>query len=138
MNSNGQTGRRLSHAVAALITGLILLTSTEARADILATGPVFGGNIRRSAVCYAFNTGAPIKILFGAIRNQSGFIVPPTINTCTGATLPQFGTCGISVGPLTIQAYECTFQTQGTTADLRGVMDIRDTSGNVLINSNLR
>ncbi len=137
MNSNGHAGKRLNHPVIALVTSLVLLTSTAASAGVLATGAVFGGDTQVAAHCYAFNTGAPIKISSGAIRDQSGAAVPATANTCTGATLPQFGTCHIDFSPLTIQTYECTFGTLGTTADLRGVMDIRDSVDNVLINSNL-
>ena len=123
--------------VIAFITGLVVLSSTAALAGILASGPVFGGTSQRNAVCYVFNIGAPTQISSGAIRNQSGAIVASVTNTCNGATLPVFGTCAISIGPLAIQAYECTIQTLGTPVDLRGVMDIRDSTGKVLVNSDL-
>ena len=143
MRGNHQ-GKPLNHSVIALVVSLVLLTSTAAGAvsfNYLATGDVFGGVTQTSAHCYVFNVGASIKILSGAIRDDTGAIVPvpASSDTCTGATLAQFKSCTIDAnGPLTFQTYECTILTRGSTAGLRGVMDIRDSNMNVLINSNLR
>jgi hypothetical protein len=119
---------------------LVVLTSTAAHAAMLASGPVFGGNSQDSAHCYAFNTSSTAtRIISAAIRDQSGAVVSGT-NNCNGVILNQFQTCNIDVGPLSIQTYECNFQTGSTDASsrLRGELDIRDANGNVLVNSELR
>jgi hypothetical protein len=137
MSGHGHARKRLNHPCIALVTSLVLLTGTAARAEYLATGAVFGGPSQFSANCYVFNVGPPITIVAAEIRNQKGAIVT-TSNTCTRATLAQFATCGVSATSLTFQTYECDVETSGTNADLRGVMDIRNGASDVLINSNLR
>jgi hypothetical protein len=129
--------------VTALAAGSVLLAGTVAQAAdpaivLLATGGVYGGITQNHAVCYVFNAGATAtpKLII-QLRKQNGGLQGPA------TTLPA----GVAPGTISAQAffiannqaYSCTvLGPAGSSApDLRGVMDVRDVSNNVLVNSNL-
>ena len=136
--ANDRPRSHLAHRVIILATGSVLLTGTAARADdfLLATGGVFGGVTQNLAVCYAFNAGTiPVIISSMVIRDQNGKVTGKT--GCVGKLEPA-KICSVVSSVSTTLAYSCTISgTASIAADLRGVMDIRDASRNVLINSNL-
>jgi hypothetical protein len=137
--------RRRSHlvrAVIALAVGSTLMTGAAARAQdpafpvlLLATGGVFGGVSQNHDVCYAFNAGSSAVAVKMTIRDQTGGSAGPITSTIL---LPGRITA-VANNVKSNVAYSCTVRgTAGSSAtDLRGVMDVRDASNNVLINSNL-
>jgi len=150
MNSKGRTRKRFTYSGIALVTSLVLLTSTAAYAGLLATGAVYGGPNTHTETCYLFNAGTtPVKVLAATIVGENGPLYadplisgssPITFNSC--GSLPAFlgpnQTCGVSVHDNTNQAWSCSFRIKDGTKDIRGVMDLRDINNLVLINSNLR
>ena len=136
--ANDRPRSHLAHRVIVLATGSVLLTGTGARADdfLLATGGVFGGVTQNLAVCYAFNAGtSPVTISSAVIRDQTGKVTAKT--GCVGPLAPG-KICAVVSSISTSLAYSCTISGKASApGDLRGVMDVRDASRNVLINSNL-
>lgn len=149
MNGNGYTRKRLNYRGVALVTSLVLLLiSSAAHADVLATGAVYGGPTTHTVTCYIFNAGpTSVQILNGNIYDETGRTYLFTFNTCSsGASISgivNLGAnkiCGISVDNASNpnQAWSCSFGTLGGTPLVRGVLDLRDINNNVLINSDLR
>jgi hypothetical protein len=127
---------RLVRNVIALATGAVLLAGTAARADdplLLATGGVYGSLAQNSAACYVFNAGGSPVAVSMFILDETGGSAGPFTRT---VVLP--GTIAAVVNFITnSQAYSCRIF--GTaSANLRGVMDIRDVNDNVLSSSDLR
>ncbi len=117
----------------AVIASLGLLTNTGAQADVIA-GVLFGGSGIARETCYLFNaTNRDVRITSGVIRGENGSTAPLDFNSC-GSTfsnvLPPGRICGISSGQTNTQAWACRFQTQGSTPNVRGEMDLRDSSNN--------
>jgi hypothetical protein len=141
--NNGHVRKRLNHAVIALVTSLVLLTSTAARADFLAT-VLYGGVSQTLTVCYVFNAGySPILIVSAVIQGQfTGSSVAILGDSCTSVTLAPNQFCAIDASIDNTQAYSCRIEASGgAVADLRGGMDMRSGTslfGPVLANSNLR
>ena len=149
-SANDRPRSHLAHGVIVLATGSVLLTGTAAQADDLAeagrapppqvafrlaTGGVYGGITQNLAVCYAYNVGPlPVRILGVAIRDQNGNLDKLG---CVQQLAPS-KMCSVSVAISSILAYSCTINGIKPVASVvRGVMDIRDFSRHVLINSNL-
>ena len=162
MSGNDQARKRYNHFGFVVVTSLLLLASGAARAqNVIATGGVYGGPTPHQETCYVFNAGTSIIPFAAGARivgeNQS---FPLTASSCanidvtTGAAGPFHllpgQMCFITIagglpGGDTNQPWGCSFTTMPPGApisalypNLRGVMDIRDSNGNVLINSNLR
>jgi hypothetical protein len=143
--TNSADDRVRSHfvrSIIALAAGSALLAGTAARADdlastettLLATGGVYGGITQRLSVCYAFNAGtSTVSEASLTIRNQVGGAIGKTRCAVAAGTL-----CAVVVNVVSTMAYSCTITSTSTNAaNLRGVLDFRDATGNVLINSNL-
>ena len=129
--------------VVALAAGSALLAGTAAQAAdpvivLLATGGVYGGITQNHAVCHVFNAGATAtpKLII-QMRNQKGGLQGPATTLPLGLAPGTIGAQSFFIA--NNQAYSCTvLGPAGSSApDLRGVMDVRDVSNNVLINSNL-
>jgi hypothetical protein len=134
--TNDRLRSHLARCVLALAAGSVLLAGTARAADLqLATGGVYGGISQAISVCYAFNSGtSPVKVSSLVIYNQHGKIVGKT--SCPKLAPAEM--CAAIVSVSNRQAYACTITSSSTYAsDLRGVIDFRDVTGNVLINSNL-
>jgi hypothetical protein len=119
------------------LTVLLLGFSAAARADILATGAMFGGNTQNGVVCYLFNAGTgPVTVVSNQIIKEPNISLPLVSDTC-GVLLAAGNTCGIAANIVNNAAHSCKFVVSPSGADVRGVMEVR--SGlTVLQNSNLR
>lgn len=127
---------------------LACLVSPTLNADaILATGGVYGGPTQHKAYCYVFNT-RPVEaadIAAAELIDQSGnsLPIPQEGNTCTYwrtpvKALPAGQTCVFGVDIANNLTYACRVVVKGKKLKLRGTMDIRDVSDNVLTSSPLR
>jgi hypothetical protein len=137
---------RFAYTAIVLGVGFSLLAGGQAWAqgvaEILATGGQFGGPSQTTAHCYVFNAGNfPVIITSAVIRNQAGAAYTGT-DTCTAAYLFPNATCNVDVAISAtpgLAVTSCTIELNNDgSANLRGIMDIRDSSGDVLINSILR
>jgi hypothetical protein len=139
---NDRPRSHLVRRVIALAMGSALLTGTAALAadpvtvttTTLATGAVFGGATQAIAVCYGFNSGTS-SVLISSLVIRDQFAAVTGKKSCR---VSPGAVCGLQVGIATTSPYSCTITSISPNAgDLRGVLDMRDISANVLINSNL-
>jgi hypothetical protein len=119
-----------SLACAAVIAG-----ATAAKADTIASPPIFGGLSQTVAVCYIFNSGTTnISISSLVIWSDLGTgLVEPK---CPTPLVPG-GTCSKLVTIARDRAYSCRVTLTGK-ASARGSIEIRDSSANVLNRADLR
>jgi len=123
-----------------LLTALITLTSFAgvAHADLFAAGPVYGGNIGdfknggARITCRVFNAGlTTATINLTQIWTNTGSLVVPTSNTCTGSLgVAQY--CAFTAPVTGNFAYSCRVNANGFDANLRGVAEIMGASGIIL------
>ncbi|TAN51984.1 MAG: hypothetical protein EPN21_05210 [Methylococcaceae bacterium] len=124
----------------------LLGTSAVSHADgtsavALASGALSGGPSQSVAACYIFNAGTtPITFVSRKIHSQFDGIIGETFYDDCGTTLAAGGVCGIGSNISNNQGYACrVLIAKGNKPNIvRGVMEIRDSSGNVLANSELR
>ncbi len=117
----------------AVIAGFGLLTNTGAHADVI-SGVLFGGAGVARETCYLFNaTPRYIHITSAAIRGEDGSLPVFDFDSCTTSFrnfLPPGRTCGVSTAQTKVQAWACRFQTEGSTPNVTGEMDLRDAANN--------
>ena len=126
-------------AMAALSLSLGLTTSAFAD-DLLAGGNLFGGPTQTRVVCSFFNAGnQPVSIISPRLLDQFGTSFPLTGNQCDDTpTLAANRTCGIFVDINAQRSWSCRARISPNKQNVRGVLDIRDTTGSVLANTELR
>jgi len=127
------------------VSGVFILTligtGVVAHAATLASGALSGGPGATVAACYIFNAGTdPITFKDPRIQLHAQFAPPSSsfyYDDC-GATLAAGAICGIGVSILDNQGYACSVHFIGDKGTVRGVMEIRDATGRVMANSELR
>ena len=118
------------------MTVLLLGCSVVARADILATGPMYGGSTQTQAICYLFNAGTgPVTVTGNQIIREPNTNLALSVDSC--GVLAAGSSCGIAAVIVNNLAHSCKFVLSPSGADVRGVMEIRSSNA-VLQNSNLR
>jgi len=119
------------------MTVLFLGVSVAARADILATGAMYGGPTQNTAVCYLFNAGTgPVTVVSNQILREPNINLGLSFDGCS--VLAAGSSCGIAVNNIANNAaHSCRFVLSPGGADVRGVMEIRQ-GLTVLQNSALR
>ena len=118
------------------ITVFLLGFSVIARADILATGSMYGGPTQNNAICYLFNAGTgPVSVFSNQIIREPNINLALFTDTC--GVLAAGSNCTIGANIVNGLAHSCKFVLSPSGADVRGVMEIRS-GGTVLQNSNLR
>jgi hypothetical protein len=127
----------LGSAAVALLLGL-----SSAQAAELAGGPIDGGFVQDTAVCYFFNAGDGFVTLGNArITGLNGSAIPLTVNECGAvfpAVLPNGHSCGIAGKVSNNTIYSCQASVMPSKRDVRGVLEMRDSSGVTLQNIVLR
>jgi hypothetical protein len=108
-----------------------------AQADILASGPTFGGIATfggGNVTCRIFNYGlTPVSITARQIFINTGTAVTPTSDTCNVA-LGSTKYCAFGA-PITGNfAYSCRILVTGTDTRVSGVAELTDT-GNAIVNA---
>ena len=133
----------------AFLTALLLtmgFSAPSAARTILATGGVYGGPEQKRAYCYVFNGGAKDMRLWGPeiIKQDGTQRDQHVIDTCSSRfgpppwILPAGQTCLLGVEIDQSATYACRVVIQGTKANVRGNMDLRDEGDQVLTSSPLR
>jgi hypothetical protein len=120
-----------------IAAAVLCCAGMRANADVLAGGPIYGGNTQTTAVCHVFNAGGHTAV-FDLVRiiDQHGFDATLDKNSCS-PTLGSAESCAISANIQSNLAYACQITTSTSKANLRGSMDIRG-SGVILVNIELR
>jgi len=118
------------------LTVLLLGFSVAARADVLATGALYGGPTQNTAVCYLFNAGSgPVTVVSNQIIREPNLNLALSFDGCS--VLAAGSSCGIAAPILNNVAHSCKFVLSQSGADVRGVLEMR--SGlTVLSTSDLR
>ncbi|MFO1417075.1 MAG: hypothetical protein U1E83_00255 [Methylotetracoccus sp.] len=117
---------------------VLAMIAVPVSAASLATGGVYGGPQQKFAYCYVFNAGASVSLGRAQIIDQNGNVVSGP-GSCQGQFLPLKGTCQLSANIANNLTYGCRVQVSDqAAAGLRGTLDIRDASENVLVSSPLR
>ena len=116
---------------------VLLGVITVARADILAAGAAYGGPTQTSAVCYVFNAGpGPVSITSNLIIREPNVSLVLSFDTC--GVLAAGASCGTAVPIVNNLAHSCRMIVSPSGADVRGSFELRDSSGRVLNNLELR
>jgi hypothetical protein len=105
--------------------------------DVLAGGPIYGGNTQTTAVCHVFNSGGNTAV-FDLVRiiDQNGNDAILNKNSCS-PSIDSSLSCAISATIQSNLAYSCQMTMSTSKTNLRGSMDIRG-SGVILVNIELR
>lgn len=132
--------REISMMIRRVLAVTVLLgTSVAVHAGTLASGALSGGPSQSVAACYIFNAGTtPITFVRRNIHSQFDGIIGGLFYDDCGTTLAAGDVCGTGNSINNTQGYACRVRIVGSTRNVRGVMEIRDGSGNVLANSDLR
>jgi len=125
---------------AALFTITTVLFVEVAHAEIFAAGPVYGGNLAELTgavvTVRVFNAGlAPVTINLTQILTNTNSLIALTSNTCLSPPNAALGAArycaftGVSPGNF---AFSCRLNATGIDTNLRGVCEVRGTSGRIL------
>ena len=118
------------------VTALLGL-SAAAQADILAAGASYGGPTQSSAVCYVYNAGTgPVTVTSNLIVREPNVALPLAFDSC--AALAPGSSCGIQAFIVNNLAHSCRMTVTPSGADVRGTFELRNGSGEVLNNVELR
>ena len=115
---------------------MLLGFSGTAYADILASGPVYGGTSASSGTmnCRMFNAGTTVLFLTARqIFTNTNVSIALGGDTCGNAVNPNTY-CAFTAASLGNLAYICKVTTSAAAPKLRGVAEFV-TSGNVIINT---
>jgi len=117
-----------------LVASALLSSETIVHADTLA-GVAFGGGNQSIAVCYAFNAGpGNVNVTSSSILSESGASLPIAGKNCSASLTPG-STCYLqATTSVNNQAVACRIIVSPSAANVRGEMEIRDSS-NVVLNS---
>jgi hypothetical protein len=121
-----------------IVAAALCCIGTKASAsDVLAGGPIYGGNTQTTAVCHVFNSGGhPAVFDLVRIIDQNGNDAVLDRNSCS-PSIDAARSCAISATIRKNLAYSCQMTMSTSKANLRGSMDIRG-SGVILVNIELR
>jgi hypothetical protein len=131
--------RSVEMRTALVAVSVLCCIGTAAHADILAGGPIYGGNTQTTAVCHVFNTGSTTAAFsLVGILGENGVGLPLTRNSCS-PFLHAAESCSFAATISSNSAYSCQIVLANGTSktDLRGSFDIRDGSS-ILINIELK
>ena len=122
----------------AALTALISLGGA-AQADILAAGPVYGGNIPEVAngqstfTCRVFNAGlAPVTINLTQMWVNTGTTLTPASNTCLATPLASTKTCAFSAVIPGNFAVSCRINANGFDNNISGTAEVTGSNGRIL------
>jgi hypothetical protein len=125
-----------------VLTGIILACGLAgtARADILASGPVYGGPSQVRVACQVFNAGStPITFVSTEIFDQltpGGGPITLGFSNCVGLLAPN-DICTFQA-PANDQAYGCKVNIVEVKTDVRGTMTALDPLNAMLSEADLR
>ncbi len=121
-------------AAAAIVVGM----GTVADAATVGSAPAYGGPTQSVAVCYYSNIGASaVTFSSSIILVEPGNAVAEASEFCGGA-IAAGGRCRTVSGTLATNAAHWCRAVVDSKASLRGRMEIRDSSGNVLSSEGIR
>lgn len=131
--------------LAAFWVALGVSGASFAAASVLATGGVYGGPEQRRVYCNIFNGGSELLYLEEPdLLSQDGArLSNNVVNTCIARgpppwPLPPDGTCVAGADIAQSATYACRVVIRGPKGKVRGTMDIRDESDQLLTSSPLR
>jgi hypothetical protein len=104
---------------------------------ILAAGSLYAGPSQAQAVCYIYNPGPDVNIVFMDIYDQNGVVLPLAIRQC-GGTLSSGQSCGIAGDIANNSSYSCAARVLPNKDEVRGILEIRDANQNSLTNIEMR
>lgn len=111
----------------------------SANADILASGPINGGQSQTTATCYLFNAGAgTVSISSEGIRRGASTAPLALTHDFCGSTLASGASCVIQANTAFGDAHSCRFVVSPSGADVRGSFEVRDSIGNILNQADMR
>lgn len=121
-----------------LFAAVVLFGSAmQAHADTLA-GVMWGGPTQSAAICYLFNMGpGAVSITSKAVYAETGGTRPLGNDTC-GTSLAAGAICAFGASIPSGGANACRVVLSPSGANVRGEMDIRDSSGVILNSVELR
>jgi hypothetical protein len=129
--------QRLGLVAVAVAAFLAMGTNAHAQ-QLLAAGSLYGGPAQVRAVCYFYNAGTlPVSLLTPQITDQNGTFVPLVINQC-GASLAAGTVCGIAGNIANNSTYSCSTYVAPDATTVRGILEVRDSNQNPLLNIQLR
>ena len=123
----------------AVLAGLGLLTiGATAQADILAGGASYGGISQATATCYIYNAGSgPVTIASRTIIREPNIALTPFFSSCA-ASLAAGSSCGFSASIVNNLAHSCRVVLSPSGAEVRGSMEFRSSTGDLLNSVELR
>lgn len=119
----------------------LLGINAAAYADILAAGAMYGGPTQVQADCYLFNAGAgAVSIVSKSIfREPNVAVLLGVVSTVgCGTSLAPGNSCAIIATVVSNAAHSCRFIVSPSGADVRGNFELRDGTGKILNNVELR
>ncbi len=123
-----------------LVLSLVVALSSAGVAhaeQTLAAGSLYGGPSQTRAVCYIFNAGPTVNIVFMDMYDQNGVTVPLDIRQC-GGPLATGQSCGIAGNITNNSTYSCSANVTPGKTNVRGILEVRDANQNSLTNIELR
>jgi hypothetical protein len=112
--------------------------SLAAHADILA-GVGFGGPRQSQAVCYLFNAGpGAVNITSKSIHPEFGNTLPTLVYDTCANSLAAGNVCAFVANIPSTGGNACRVVLTPSGANVRGTLEIRDSSGEVLNSMGLR
>ncbi|MEJ8854433.1 hypothetical protein WKW79_07630 [Variovorax robiniae] len=118
------------------VAASLVLVGGAASADILA-GIGWAAN-QAAVVCYVFNAGSgPVDITSKAIVNEVTGNAYPAAGSCTNS-LASGRTCALTAAVQANGANTCKFVLSPSGADVRGQMEVRNSTGTILNSIGLR
>ena len=123
------------------VAGLVAMVAPAEALETLAGGALFGGPSQTRAICYFYNAGNQAVTIKGMqIRDRFGTIKPLVINECgpSGSSLGKGVSCGIAANIVNNLPHSCKVRVDPSKDEVRGVLEIRDGSQNVLQSIDLR
>jgi hypothetical protein len=127
--SSHSDGMRWRIAMGVLV--MLLSFSGVARANIFASGPVYGGPTEDdppagTITCRIFNAGlTTVTINLTQIWTNSNALVAPVSNTCLNIPLGPARYCAYGATILGNFAFSCRINVTGTDTNVRGVAEIQ-------------
>jgi hypothetical protein len=128
----------------AILTAVILVgMAALSHAATIASPPLLSGQVADAAACYVRNVGPKPVTLQVKIVNAADDLQPASLNTCNPSPLAPGVTCVVLAPSLstTNTAFSCIAVASGSKRNLRGTMELRDSSASgltVLIAADLR
>jgi hypothetical protein len=116
------------------------ISSTVIADDNIAGGNLFGGPTQTRVICSFFNaSNNAVGIINPRVFDQFGTSFPLTINQCDDApTLAANRTCSVGLDINDQRSWSCRARVSPSKENVRGVLDIRNSSNAVLSSTDLR